>query len=237
MNKIRKTPIAALLGGCLLFPCLASADPSVQFPAGNAAWMVEITALHAAPATPPPVSPPSDPVDSLKRPRKIVVTKVDNVQRINITWSTGAPTEKWSIANAPVVFKEYSNGVVFAISSLDIEALGDNITMPYDASAFSWVTPATLKEKQPINFQNAQCYHYVGSIAIPQASFPGYAAPAAVREKREAWIDSKTLLPVALATETSRCVFTFLPPPVDPLVIPEKFKTEIARYKLNMGIP
>ena len=79
------------------------------------------------------------------------------------------------------------------------------------------------------------CYHYLGSAVQPLS---GLGGKTPIKEKREAWIDSKTLLPVAVDTGASLAVFTFAAkPPVGPLVPPPNFKKEIDYYKGVMGYP
>jgi hypothetical protein len=65
----------------------------------------------------------------------------------------------------------------------------------------------------------------------------GHTAREMIPVKREAWIDSTTLLPVALNTGDSFCVFTYLPPPTGPLNVPDNFQKAIANYKHVMGYP
>ena len=105
--------------------------------------------------------------------------------------------------------------------------------MPSDASAFDWITPQDLKEPDPVSHLQKQCYHYVGSVSFTLA----INAPKMPPAKREAWIDSKTLFPVELDTDSAQYVFTFSDkPPTGPLTMPPKFQKEVNYYKAVNGI-
>ncbi len=201
----------------------------MKFPEGNAAWTVDITYPKTSQDnTLAPAASGQKPADTRKAQR-IEVTQADNIRRIRTIWNIGAPTEEWTIPNQPVIFKEYRNGIVFSIPKGGVEAVSDNFNMPNDLSSFDWVTPATRKEKEPVNYQGKPCFHYQGTVRTPW--------PKAPLEKREAWIDSTTLFPLSFETERIHCVFTLSRPPDGPLVVPEKFKKEIADYKHVMGYP
>jgi hypothetical protein len=53
----------------------------------------------------------------------------------------------------------------------------------------------------------------------------------------EAWVDSKTLLPVAFDDGQMLAVFTFHPPPQTPLVAPAKYAILYEKYKTVLGLP
>lgn len=217
--------LALCLGIILSINAFAYATPLAQFPTGNAAWTVDISYLHSAHG--PQVS-------TRKQARKVEVTQVDNVRRTRITWTDGKTTEQWSIPNVPMIFKEYPDGSVFPVHAGEREAKDDGLKAPSDLSAFDWLTSAFLQEKDPVSYQGAMCYHYVGGASNTVHTSKGKQEVS--RGKQEAWIDSKTLAPVALDTETLHCVFKFLPPPNGPLAIPPKFQEEIEYYKHIKGL-
>jgi len=222
-KKINQKCIAALafgLGFLQLFTS-AAADPLVQFPTGNAAWTVDITY--------PNDQVPTATGRNSQRPKRIEVTQSDKARRTRITLLDGQTMEEWTIPNMFVVFKEYPNGGVFPVENNNVEFQIENSSMPRDISAFSWVTPASLQEKTPVSFRGQMCYHYAGT------SKP-LSHGGSTDLKREAWIDSKSLLPIALKTESTVCVFTFLPLST-PVEMPPKFQKEVAYYKHVMGLP
>lgn len=147
------------------------------------------------------------------------------MRRVRITSVDGQTRERWTVPNLPVIFKEYPGGTVGAAENAGKEAVTDSFNVPVDNAAFDWVTPACLKENVPVAYRGQQCYHYEGiATGVTQQS-----------EKRDAWIDIKTLYPVALETPSALCVFTFLAPPTAPLQMSQKFKEEVDYYKHVMG--
>jgi hypothetical protein len=222
---------AAFIPACLLFTHVASAQ-LVQFPAGNAAWTLVFTYSDDA-ATQPPQSPAQKP-PATRKARKIDVTRAGNLQRVLITWTDGKTSERWTVPDLPAVFEEDPrNGNVGSIQSGSREEKITEFTLTYDSSAFDWIKPEFLQEKDPVSYRGKQCFHYKGSV--PMVSMGVEAKP--ITFLKEAWIDSKTLLPLALATDgASICVFTFQPtPPSGSLAPPPKFASEIAYYKRVTG--
>jgi len=211
----------------LIFTLLAwggvrvSAQGLVAFPTGNAAWTVSFTPSSSASAETNSNSPQ-------KKPSQIDVTQLNHVKRIQITWTDGTTTEQWAIPPMPVNFEEDPRNGSIDPNLADSQSEGYiKFAIPCDSRAFRWLTPATLKEKDPISYEGTLCFHYAGQDS---------PVPGAEAQPREAWIDAKTLLPVALDTGTSLAVFTFASkPPTGPLVMPVKFQKAINYYKLVTG--
>jgi hypothetical protein len=219
--------LAGLLA-ILLLSRAEAADDLVRFPSGNAAWTADIS--HHGPAA--VIANPESYVP--RKAKKVEVMQVNGAKRIVITWSDGKVSERWAVANLPVVFEQDPRDPKVVIP-VQTGSLGNKITefeIPYDASAFAWVRPQLLEKADPVKYRNKDCFHYVGTIVYPAS--PGDDPPPI---KAEAWIDSKTLLPVALDSETTLSVFTFQNPPTAPLEIPAVFRQRIARYKAAAGIP
>jgi len=235
---MNKTRLAALVSGCVLFSNFASAGPLLQFPSGNAAWTVTLTYPDAkATVAPSPQSggkpAPHPPV--VKKAQKVEVTQVDSFKRIRIIWTDKQITERWTVPNLPVVFEEYSNGAVFPLQASQMEMKMDDLNMPHDASAFAWITPSSLQSLTPVSYKGRECFYYRGAASSPSSIMPSTPRAQTIRE---AWIDSKTLLPVALNTGVSFCVFTFQDTPAaGSLVPPQKFLDQISYYKRVMGVP
>ena len=235
MNNHWKAVLAGSLALCAWANLTSAAEPLVQFPATDAAWTIDFTDSHASPAPPPTASGQKAP--ATKKARKIEVMQVGGVRRTRFTWTDGQTMEEWVIPAASRIFKEYPNGAVFPVESNKMEVKIENFNCPSDESAFSWIKPDSLQEKDPVNMLGKTCYHYADTVVEPSTEGHLGSATAQKPVKWQAWIDTKTLLPVVLDTQTSRCVFTFLPPPAGPLEIPPKFKQEITYYKHTMGLP
>jgi len=233
-----------LVLGCLILPGAASAQ-SVNFPTGNCAWTVKMTPFTASDEGGATATPAPPAIKALAKAATVEVTQVDNLKRIRITWTDGKTSEEWTVPKMPVVFKEDPrNGNVFPVQASTMEMQYERSTMRYDVSAFSWLNAQTLKEQAPITYQGKSCFHYfvAGVSKAPTAKdfAPGGIGYNATvnTPTMEAWIEAKTLLPIALHEGPSLYTFTFPPtPPTDPLVLPAKFKKEVDYYKMVMGYP
>ena len=75
---------AALISGCFLFTAIASADSLVKFPAGDAAWTVNITYPKSRAAAAPPKSQGGTNAPASRKAKKIEITQVDNIKRVRI---------------------------------------------------------------------------------------------------------------------------------------------------------
>ncbi len=246
---MNKAWVLWLVAGALLASRdAAKAAEMVKFPEGNVSWTVTFTPLvppktENHPGAEPSPTPPK--VSQRLLPKQVEVTIVDKVKRIRITWANGKTSEEWTLPGLPVILKENArDGEVFPIQSGQAEAKFDKYYTPYDASDFAWATPANLKSSEPVDFRGKKCYHFESvvaeptiSVQAPSGSKPGGSRSDSRNMKREAWIDSETLLPVALATDKSLCLFNFpAEPPAGPLVMPAKFAKELAYYKKVMGM-
>jgi hypothetical protein len=233
MNRVvKRISLAALAGVCDLIAGNA-AGQLVQFPTGNAAWTVDITYRNAAASATPTPTPGGETAGDLSRKKatKLQVVQANNLRLIQVTWTAGPKTELWTIPKLPAIFKEYPNGVVFALDEGGIPARTMMSRIPNDVSAFDWISPDCLQEKDPISFEGKLCYHYKGTVNLPSMDTKKSSS------SQEAWIDSKTLLPVALNTDATFCKFTFQDPPAGRLVPPKNFQVEITDYAESWGYP
>ncbi len=221
---MNKKYFTLLVSGILFFSQIAAiaAEDLVKFPDGNAAWTVDVTYLKTSPAVP-------------EKANKVRVTQVGNMKRIEIAWSDGKTTERWAVPKLPVVFEsDPRNGSVVPVESGSLRNKLFEFNLAYDQSAFDWINPQVLKKKEPVSYRGKKCFHYQGTVRFSIVILNN-PEPQSVRQ---AWIDSETLLPVAVDTGTALCVFTFeKEPPTGPLVCPPKFIEAIAYYKKVMGLP
>lgn len=143
---------------------------------------------------------------------KVDVTQNDRFRCSLITFRNGKSRASWDVPGSNIILTEDSRGTPF------ITPPTRYFSIPFLPSAFSWLSSDLLQGKDPINYQNKLCFHYKG--------------PAG-----EAWIDSKTLLPVALDNGVVLASFTFQPIPTTPLILPPKFKEVLDGYQKFMGKP
>ncbi len=213
MNKVRLT-ITALLLGALFCQKATCAPALVQFPSGPAGWTVDIT---------PSPSHGSAPLGG-NHFTKLEVSQDDQKRRTVITMSNGVTGERWSIPATNMILVEAPDGSVYGVPNA-----GENVQtfgLPYFDSDFTWVKPGTLVEKDPVSYQGKLCFHYKGTVKKPLL---GTAEPATTTIQVEAWIDSKTGLPVSLDDGTWQAAYTFRAPPFPPLNVSPNFQKAYAR--------
>ena len=219
-----------VLGAFSLGSLGASAD-FVTFPTEDASWTVDITNHPSAASASAPGTAKNGPPPAY--PTHVAVTQKGKLKRIQITWSDGKKTERWVISGLPVTFNEDPrNGQVRPIQNGSFHEKLSNLSFSYDTFAFNWITADSLQGKDPVSYQGKQCFHYLGTAGIAMDDFRDS------QSKREAWIDSKTGLPVALDTGDAISTYTFSDkPPTDPLVPPPAFAKEFIYYKAVLGVP
>ena len=201
MNRVC---LSLIVLGLFSLPGLdAFASSSVQFPVGPAAWTINVTPSTTV-ANPPPLAG----VEVVK----VEVVQGDRFTSHLVSYFNGASRISYTIAGTSLLLTEDPKGTVFLTPS------SKRFNVPFLPAMFDWITPSTLKEKDPITYGQKLCYHYKG--------------PAG-----EAWIDSKTLFPVALDNGYRTATFTFLPPPETQLALPPKYEQVLDNYAAFMGLP
>jgi hypothetical protein len=205
MNKF--CAIASMFGLALVLGSSRIwAAPLVQFPAGPAAWRIDVTA-----------SPKGDddaPAAQSLGPntvQKVEVTQNEHFARNLVTFGSGISRESWSITGTSLILTEDPNGTAFITPTTIF------FNIPYLPSTFSWLSPSLLADKTAVFYQGKTCFHYKSS-------------------KAQAWVESKTLLPVAYDDGQHLAIFTFLPTPQEQLVLPDKFKKVLTNYTTIMGL-
>jgi hypothetical protein len=214
MNKIFR--IISVLLASMPLGFYAHGGSIVAFPTGNASWIVMSEVSGSTKGVPTP------------NVEKAEVTQVNDVKKIELTWSDGKTTEKWTIPRLPVEFEQDPrDGRVSSFQNGGMHQILTKFFQSYDSFAFDWVSPTTLQEKEPVTYKGKQCFHYLSTATAPDSG---------ISFKREAWIDATTSLPVAYDNGAFLSTYTFAPkPPTGPLEFPPAFKTSIHYYKASMG--
>jgi hypothetical protein len=191
----------------------------VKWPTGLAAWTIEVSKSQANSDAPELWSGSVTKVDILQG---------DSVSSNTATYQNGKSRVIWTIPHTNLILTEDPNGTAF------ITPPTRYINVPYLASAFSWLSPSVLADKAPVTYQGKSCFHYVSTTTLSDMvgiKIVTKTVPC------EAWIESKTLLPVALDDGQTLALFTFSPPPQEQPVLPPKFASLLKAYKGTMGIP
>jgi hypothetical protein len=199
----------AVLTLALLDGKFVVASDLVQFPQGVAAWTVTIS--HDGSKGVAPTTPTSSPGEGVTID-KIDVEQGEKIRCSTLSFSNGDKRASWDIPGTIVIITEDTHGNPYVTyPSLFFK-------IPYLPSEFDWVSSSLLQETKPISYNGKECFHYKG-------------------KNEEAWIDSKTLLPVALSNGNDLATYTFLAPPVNPPVLPPKFKQKLDYYYMTQGAP
>ena len=224
---------ALVLGFFLLANGQVSADPLVQFPTGDAAWTVDLT--YRDPKDP---SKPADPAVTGLQIKKIDATQVGDYRRSVYTWSNGGITESWKLIKANVYAVEnIHNGSIYVIPMYDNHN-AEEMVVNIDEATFDWVDADYFKDAS--NYNGKPSLHYQGMISPGSSVVTENEQSVLIPKAKvlyQAWIDKKTLLPLAFDDSSRLAVITFQAPPTAPLVPPQRFEDRIKRYFLAVTLP
>lgn len=219
----------------LLFcpPHIALAQqPLFRFPAGAATWTVTCAKKtpaekkpEAADAAEKASAPSREAPKNEVHPQKIEVAQTEKRVRSVIQYSNGRRQELWSEPGLGVILTEDPSGKAFVTRETTV--YGD----PFNPSYFDWIKKEALVENKPVQFEGLECYHYRGSIAVPDMM--GLGKPQII--PCEAWINTQTLQPVGLLRGNLLGRFSF-GTLSGSLEMPEKFQERLTYYKITMGI-
>jgi len=223
---------------CLLFSCLSwilfgapalMADPLVVLPSGEFACSVAVTPRQSA----PPAPAHSVPANAQPVPEKPAVIQSVNIlragklQRNDTTWSDGQTSEAWILIDRDLALVEETIGLNTFIAKMPKGTEKLNRLCPtildLDAGSMSWISPRSFTGT--IALQGKPALHYQATRSLIVAG----GAPRILLF--QAWIDAKTLAPLALDDGDALYDLTFFAPPDGPLVMPVRFQQELQHYE------
>jgi hypothetical protein len=144
--------------------------------------------------------------------QKVEVVQNSRIRSDTVSYYNGASRTTYEVTGTSLLMTEDPKGTAFLTPANLI------FKVPYLPSMFDWVTASLLQEQNPIFYKGKMCFHYKGP-------------------KGEAWVDSKTHLPVALDDGSTLATFTFHQPPDTPIVLPPKYRVILDHYAAVMGLP
>lgn len=209
---------------CISSFATAQEQEKYQFPSGPATWVVTCVPKGSSPSS----EQSSTKAGENSEPatvRQIQVSQTKDARRSVIHWSNGQTRELWSLPKLEVIVTEDPAGA--AIVSRNTLLFGE----PFSPSEFAWLRTTPRTSEKPVAYGEVQCYHYKGTMELPDPAGMGPAESIPC----EAWIDAKTLLPVAFLRGDVLGQFTFTPL-LGAVEMPEKFRKRLDYYKLIMGI-
>lgn len=207
----------------ILFCALAAtmfAESLVKFPTGPSSWTVNCGGKSE--------NGTDSSIAETKRGfplKRIDVAQNDTTRRSIIHWASGKSRELWSLSNMDVVLTEDPSGSTLVSGNTLLH--GD----PFSPSSFDWIKASTRADDKVVTYEGKACNHYKGFVVIPNPTGEGPPETIPV----EAWIDAKTLLPVALKKGDTLGIFSFGDPPSN-LDMPERFRSRLEYYKITMGM-
>ena len=222
MNE--RTAFHACLAWLLLCPPLL-ADPLVVFPQGDFSCSVQVTP-HEIPPKPDPAHPE---IKYAPVPRAMAITQVGKIRCDYIVWSDNSISQLWSLPDQGVSLSQ-ANDAQKSVHLL--RGLMRDLAIPwllrFDARSVSWITDdALVKGSAP-----GAILHYQATLVMPNALT--VTKPPTVTY--QAWIDPKTLLPVAMDDGSALYALKFSNAPAGPLVMPANLQAELQLWKDSTAV-
>jgi hypothetical protein len=216
-----------LLGWMSLISPLLNADPAVVIPAGDLACSVVIT-NHAGSPPPDGTNPAPPPAKtSTVRPMMTAATivRVGRMQQDTFTWSNGTTSESWTLLDTGLTLLEDPTGPAKSIYELPRGSAVRKVLSPpvlaLDAASLDWINSSHLTGKTAHDGKPAIHYQAIEALY-------NFVPPKSVLY--QAWIDPKTLAPLAFDDGDRLYELTFSAPPAQPLVLPDRFKKDLNEY-------
>lgn len=202
------------------FPVLAA--PLITLPKGDMSCSVDVT-VNQAPSSTQPASPKTE----IPQMKHVEIAQVGNLRRDTITWSDGDKTETWKVLNTGFSLVEvtYPAKCIYDVPAGSF--MGSYFSrkiLDLTPASTSWITVASLVGQT--DHDGKPAIHYRASVVVP-SNVP-HQAPRQVFY--EAWVDAKTLIPMAFDDGDYVYELTFSDPPTAPLVMPERFQENFRYY-------
>ena len=216
----------------------APTPPFVTFGGDKAAWTVDIS-YRPPPGDKKSSATPPDTSNSAKRDPNAHAVKVEAVRtgtisRYHITWSDGSVTEEWLTPKYlfPQDHLSGESGILYR------PGLRKTFRYPqFDETQFGWVKQNAFAGKQ--NYKGKECFNYKSMVTVLHMDADDAEDVQVAPASYQAWIDTNTNLPVAFDDGQLQIlyVYTFLPPPVETLVLPPKFQELVTQYERAVARP
>jgi hypothetical protein len=223
MNKVA----LLLLGPFILANSTGlKANPLINFPAGDTVCSVTVTShLIGFSHTPANVNTEGSPVVL----QSVEITRIGKLQRDEMTWSDGKKTEAWTLLDLGLTLAEK----VVSSSSFIYELLKGSpfrnafcpTLLDLDEASVTWINPQSFTGNTDL--EGKPTLHYQTKMSLPAPNGP----PRNVIY--QAWIDAKTLKPLALDDGDALYALTFSVSPAStgPLILPDRFKKNLQEYE------
>jgi len=251
MNK--KICLAACLTAFVFFEQPLLSDPAYVFlPEGNMSCSVEVTPSKptvdsAKPQKTKAINETNAVADKIPLPRlgmkSIEITRVGKLRRDSITWWDGHTSETWYLLDVGLILVEQAHIIQEVRTSTqgqDRNGLVPKL-LDLDQASLSWIKPENYKGEESLNGKKNYHYRTVITIPGPPMSDPktGKEIPGEpIHLIYQAWLNPKTLQPIALDDGDQNYTLTFSStPPTEHLELPERFKKDLQEYRNAHIVP
>ncbi|MEI6562443.1 MAG: hypothetical protein WCO68_10235 [Verrucomicrobiota bacterium] len=220
-----RNPLVLLALSVVGLVCTASAQiqnaARPHYPEGNLSYLLEVTPLCQVVDVTPGGRKPANRAET--RVSSIRVTRVDQIVRYQIQWTSGLATDVWQDNKSNLAVFEHAGS-----RNINVTKVGGGLPflVVLADSALEWMGQGGQTEKATI--KGKQCLHYRKKMSVSE----GLAIEC------QAWMDEQTLLPVAMADADDLYFFCFdSTPPAVPLAMPASLKGRLERYQRIMAPP
>ncbi len=205
--------------------------------------------LGAQDTTPPPIPAPAPVPESAVWTMKLVMENASpqsamalRYTKTGLTWQVETLTK-----GAPQVYWRWGGYLVEPVQDarlpLVLSADAAISSQPFYSKAFygtDWIKPEFYKGK--VSLKGTECYYFQGPAPRASSPAPGNefqpAPPSAGGSgttASEAWLDSKTLLPVGVRINGVLFEYSFEPAPAAPLTLPPACQEAVDLYKARQA--
>ena len=143
---------------------------------------------------------------------RIEATRTGDITRYYTTWTNGRTTEDWT-TSLFVFWQNETSGQAVIVRQDDPAAHYS----PVDQSCFGWMHSGQFKIDRE-GYQGKDCIHVRS-------------------DNTQAWVETKTQLPVAFDDSAALYYFSFQKPPTAPLSLPPKYQALLDRYISSRTAP
>lgn len=206
----------------LSLSAVAQSGSSLKFPAGDAAWVVDVS-------YPETIGGNSD-LSQNEDPKMVEVVRKGDVRRNVLHLMNNTVVENWRFERLGLrVIQRGKPEAVFVIPDAD-PMLAIRAGVAFDESLFRWISEENLVGQ--VKYSGKPCLHFRAEVAIPSTVKNKNMVP--ILELQEAWIEEATGLPVALKSGVTLMQFRFLKDGEMDMEMPPYIEKALERYRASI---
>ncbi len=222
MTKLFLLMLSVIFSGMAGTRAMAESESTPQPPfvsntSAYATWTMTFIPKQDTPAADPSKS--NNP--GLRMLKEVRVSKRDKEFQEVQLWSNGVTTERWEVNGLLLFEQPDSPGVYLAVQGAIWNKADPffNFHSHSDFPEFSWLSSTAYAGEK--SYQGRDCYRFKSESPSPSSH----------NRPREAWIDVKTRLPVALDDGRVLCTYAFGNAPSREVELPARFAEVLKNYQ------